>query len=48
MPARASSSARSAASTREAPEPEWRSTLAEPVLTEPGRWLGLARALDAR
>ena len=34
-----------AASTREAPEPEWRSTLAEPVLTEPGRWLGLARVL---
>ncbi len=34
-----------AASTGEAPEPAWRSTLAEPVLTEPGRWLGLTRAL---
>ena len=32
--------------TSEAPEPGWRSTLAEPVLTEPGRWLGLARALS--
>ena len=32
--------------TGEAPEPGWRSTLAEPVLTEPGRWLGLARALS--
>ncbi|HTY98135.1 MAG TPA: NAD(P)H-dependent oxidoreductase subunit E [Solirubrobacteraceae bacterium] len=29
----------------EAAEPEWRSTLAEPVLTEPGRWLGLRHAL---
>ena len=34
-----------AGSTGEAPEPDWRSTLAEPVLTEPGRWLGLTRAL---
>ena len=31
--------------TGQAAEPDWRSTLAEPVLTEPGRWLGLAHAL---
>jgi NADH-quinone oxidoreductase subunit F len=28
-----------------APEPEWRSLLAEPVLTRPGEWAGLRRAL---
>ncbi|HEY2056515.1 MAG TPA: NAD(P)H-dependent oxidoreductase subunit E [Solirubrobacterales bacterium] len=28
-----------------APEPEWRSVLPEPVLTRPGDWLGLRRAL---
>ena len=31
--------------TQEAPEPAWRSLLAEPVLTEPGEWAGLRRAL---
>ncbi len=34
-----------AGDTGDAPEPEWSSTLPEPVLTEPGRWLGLGRAL---
>jgi len=29
-----------------APEPAWESTLAEPVLTRPGDWSGLARVLD--
>ncbi len=33
------------ADSSEAPEPDWHSTLAEPVLTEPGRWLGLTHAL---
>jgi NADH:ubiquinone oxidoreductase subunit F (NADH-binding)/NADH:ubiquinone oxidoreductase subunit E len=31
--------------TTEATEPEWRSVLPEPVLTEPGDWSGLRRAL---
>jgi NADH:ubiquinone oxidoreductase subunit F (NADH-binding)/NADH:ubiquinone oxidoreductase subunit E len=31
--------------TTSAPEPAWRSLLAEPVLTEPGEWSGLRRAL---
>jgi len=31
--------------TREAAEPQWRSVIAEPVLTRPGDWSGLARAL---
>jgi NADH:ubiquinone oxidoreductase subunit F (NADH-binding)/NADH:ubiquinone oxidoreductase subunit E len=31
-----------------AEEPAWRSTLAEPVLTRPGDWSGLARVLDER
>jgi NADH:ubiquinone oxidoreductase subunit F (NADH-binding) len=30
--------------TREAPEPEWRSVLEEPVLTRPGDWSGLEYA----
>jgi NADH:ubiquinone oxidoreductase subunit F (NADH-binding)/NADH:ubiquinone oxidoreductase subunit E len=30
---------------RPAPEPEWRSLLPEPVLTRPGEWAGLRRAL---
>ncbi len=30
---------------REAQEPEWRSVLPEPVMTRPGDWSGLARAL---
>jgi NADH:ubiquinone oxidoreductase subunit F (NADH-binding)/NADH:ubiquinone oxidoreductase subunit E len=34
-----------AAATRAAPEPDWRSTLDEPVLIRPGTWSGLARAL---
>ncbi len=34
-----------AAATRAAPEPEWESLLAEPVLTRPGEWAGLRRAL---
>jgi NADH:ubiquinone oxidoreductase subunit F (NADH-binding)/NADH:ubiquinone oxidoreductase subunit E len=29
-----------------APEPEWRSLLAEPVLTRPGEWAGLRRAVE--
>jgi NADH-quinone oxidoreductase subunit F len=36
-----------AAATRAAVEPEWRSTLDEPVLIRPGTWSGLARALSA-
>jgi NADH:ubiquinone oxidoreductase subunit F (NADH-binding)/NADH:ubiquinone oxidoreductase subunit E len=32
--------------TRAAHEPEWRSTLDQPVLTRPGDWSGLARALS--
>lgn len=35
-----------AGQTRSAAEPEWRSTLAEPVLTRPGDWSGLRRVLD--
>jgi NADH:ubiquinone oxidoreductase subunit F (NADH-binding)/NADH:ubiquinone oxidoreductase subunit E len=31
--------------TRAAPEPDWQSTLAEPVLIRPGQWSGLRRAL---
>ena len=31
--------------TRAAPEPEWESLLPEPVLTRPGDWAGLRRAL---
>ena len=31
--------------TVQAPEPEWRSVLDEPVLTRPGDWSGLTRAL---
>jgi NADH:ubiquinone oxidoreductase subunit F (NADH-binding)/NADH:ubiquinone oxidoreductase subunit E len=34
-----------AGTTEAAPEPEWRSLLAEPVLTRPGEWSGLRRAL---
>jgi NADH:ubiquinone oxidoreductase subunit F (NADH-binding)/NADH:ubiquinone oxidoreductase subunit E len=34
-----------AGAAREAAEPAWRSTLAEPVLTRPGDWSGLAAAL---
>ncbi len=34
-----------AGTTRPAAEPDWRSTLAEPVLTRPGSWAGLAAAL---
>src|ERR1700684_3222734 len=33
-------------STPAAPEPAWRSLLPEPVLTEPGDWSGLRRALN--
>jgi NADH:ubiquinone oxidoreductase subunit F (NADH-binding)/NADH:ubiquinone oxidoreductase subunit E len=32
--------------TAAAPEPEWRSVLDEPVLTKPGEWSGLERALN--
>jgi NADH:ubiquinone oxidoreductase subunit F (NADH-binding)/NADH:ubiquinone oxidoreductase subunit E len=32
---------------RPAPEPEWESLLAEPVLIRPGDWSGLRRALEA-
>ncbi len=35
------------AAAREAPEPEWQSVLAEPVLTRPGDWSGLERALSS-
>ncbi len=45
MPARTSSSARSAATRRTPRSPTGAARSAEPVLTEPGRWLGLARAL---
>jgi NADH:ubiquinone oxidoreductase subunit F (NADH-binding)/NADH:ubiquinone oxidoreductase subunit E len=34
-----------AGATRPAAEPEWRSVLDQPVLTRPGDWSGLARAL---
>ena len=34
-----------AGSARDAPEPEWQSLLAEPVLTRPADWSGLRRAL---
>jgi NADH:ubiquinone oxidoreductase subunit F (NADH-binding)/NADH:ubiquinone oxidoreductase subunit E len=34
-----------AGEARAAPEPEWESLLAEPVLTRPGEWSGLRRAL---
>jgi NADH:ubiquinone oxidoreductase subunit F (NADH-binding)/NADH:ubiquinone oxidoreductase subunit E len=34
-----------AGATRPAPEPDWVSTLPRPVLTEPGEWAGLERAL---
>ncbi|HVW46263.1 MAG TPA: NAD(P)H-dependent oxidoreductase subunit E, partial [Solirubrobacterales bacterium] len=34
-----------AGETRPAAEPEWRSLLSEPVLTRPGEWAGLRRAL---
>jgi NADH:ubiquinone oxidoreductase subunit F (NADH-binding)/NADH:ubiquinone oxidoreductase subunit E len=37
-----------AGTTAAAPEPEWRSRLAEPVLTRPGEWAGLRRALAER
>ena len=33
--------------TRAAPEPEWESVLPEPVLTKPGGWQGLRRALES-
>ncbi len=36
-----------AGASREAPEPEWRSVLDEPVLIVPGDWSGLERALGA-
>jgi NADH:ubiquinone oxidoreductase subunit F (NADH-binding)/NADH:ubiquinone oxidoreductase subunit E len=36
-----------AGNTRAAAEPEWSSVLAEGVLTRPGDWSGLERALDA-
>jgi NADH:ubiquinone oxidoreductase subunit F (NADH-binding)/NADH:ubiquinone oxidoreductase subunit E len=35
-----------AGTTRPAAEPEWESLLAEPVLTRPGEWAGLRRALE--
>lgn len=34
--------------TRAAPEPAWESVLPEPVLTRPGGWHGLRRALESR
>jgi len=34
-----------AGESRAAPEPEWRSLLSEPVLTRPGDWSGLRRAM---
>jgi len=37
-----------AGSAREAAEPDWTSTLRRPVLTAPGDWSGLARALSER
>ncbi|MGO9976502.1 MAG: NAD(P)H-dependent oxidoreductase subunit E [Solirubrobacteraceae bacterium] len=37
-----------AGALRQAPEPEWSSTLPEPVLTRRGDWSGLARALAER
>ncbi len=37
-----------AGSAREAAEPDWTSTLRQPVLTAPGDWSGLARALSER
>ncbi len=37
-----------AGTTRASGEPEWASTLAEPVLTRPGDWSGLRRVLDER
>jgi NADH:ubiquinone oxidoreductase subunit F (NADH-binding) len=37
-----------AGTTQPAPEPEWQSVLDEPVLTRPGDWSGLARALAER
>ena len=37
-----------AGETRAAAEPEWSSLLAEPVLTRPGDWSGLARAIAER
>jgi NADH:ubiquinone oxidoreductase subunit F (NADH-binding)/NADH:ubiquinone oxidoreductase subunit E len=37
-----------AGETRPAPEPDWVSVLDEPVLTRPGDWSGLARALAER
>jgi NADH:ubiquinone oxidoreductase subunit F (NADH-binding)/NADH:ubiquinone oxidoreductase subunit E len=33
--------------TRAAPEPDWESVLPEPVLTRPGGWHGLRRALES-
>src|SRR6185312_16622975 len=35
-----------AGETRAAPEPDWESILPEPVLTRPGGWHGLRRALE--
>jgi NADH:ubiquinone oxidoreductase subunit F (NADH-binding)/NADH:ubiquinone oxidoreductase subunit E len=37
-----------AGETRSAPEPDWSSVLEEPVLTRPGDWSGLARAIAMR